>query len=291
VNPLRRIAIAALGAAAWSVLTVAVFGQATLTLTFEEMNPHIGQGFELRVVDAATRREIDRLSVAEIPATAFDLAVADVPLGSSYRIDFYVDANGNGHYDAPPIDHAWRLELPDLQADASLVFVHNLDFTDIAWPPYLDGILVEAEYEHEMLDVETGMTVHWQHDGTLLYVGLEAPGSGWLSIGFGPERRMEGANILIAAIVDGVLTIADHYGNTQTSHRADTVDHIVQAAGSEAAGLSIVEFAIPLDSGDSEDTTLAPGDEVVIILAYHGSNDRLTARHTKRSTSSIVLDD
>jgi len=87
-----------------------------------------------------------------------------------------------------------------------------------------------------------------------------------------------------------VLTIEDHYGHTQTSHRRDDVDHVVQAAGSESDGRSTVEFAIPLDSEDDQDKALEPGTEVVIILAYHRSNDGLTARHSERSTTTIRLE-
>ena len=289
MNRSRTTVSILLGAAALSLFAVAALGQATVIVTFEDMDPHVGQAFELRIVDAATGREVDRVSVPEVVAPTFDISVSEVPLGVTYRIDFYADANANGRYDAPPADHAWRIELPDLQADTSIAFVHDLDFVDIRWAPYLDGTIEDGEYASEMIDAATAMSVFWQHDGILLYVGLEAPGTGWLSIGFGPERRMQGANILIAAIADGTLTIEDHYGHTQTSHRTDEVDHVIQAAGSEADGRSIVEFAIPLDSGDGEDAALAPGDEVAIILAYHGSNDSLIARHTKRSTSSIVL--
>jgi len=288
-NQIPRLGVAA--AALWVAVSVATFGQATLTMMFREMDPHVGQLFELRVVEEDTGREIARFSVSEIASAAFDLAIADLRLGTSYRIDLYADANGNGTYDVPPVDHAWRIAFPDVQGDAALTFTHNLDFTDIAWPPYLDGRIDELEYRNGMTDAETGMSVHWQNDDSVLYAGLVSPGTGWLAIGFGPERQMQGANIIIAAIDDGNLVIEDHYGNAPTSHRRDVGDHVIQAAGSEAEGRSILEFAIPLASGDEQDVDLEPGSEVVIILAYHGSNDRLTMRHTARSTASILLDE
>ncbi len=288
-NRIPRISAAA--AALGVVLSVAALGQATLTIAFRGMEPHVGQLFELRVVEAATGREIVRFSVPEIASPEFELMVADLRIGASYRIDFYADASGNGIYDAPPADHAWRIALPDVGGDASLTFIHDLDFTDIAWPPYLDGRIGELEYRNGMTDAETGMSVHWQHDGSLLYVGLVSPGTGWLAIGFGPERQMLGANIVIAAIHDGELVIEDHYGNAPTTHRVDDVNHVVHAAGIEAEGRSILEFAIPLASGDEQDVELEPGSETVIILAYHGSSDQLTMRHTARSTASILLDE
>jgi hypothetical protein len=53
-------------------------------------------------------------------------------------VDFYADHNGNGVYDPPPADHAWRLELNDVAGDSELDFTHNTNFTDIQWP--LTGI-------------------------------------------------------------------------------------------------------------------------------------------------------
>jgi hypothetical protein len=286
----RSIAMSGIAATLLIVFSTIAFGQTALTMMFREMDPHVGQRFELRIIEEASGREIARFTVAEIMA-AFDLEIGDLQLGTSYRIDFYSDMNGNGRYDAPPTDHAWRVEVPELQGDAEFTFTHNVEFTDIAWPPSLDGQIGELEYRNEMTDAATGMTVHWQNDDSTLYVGLVSPGTGWLSIGFGPERQMQGANILIAAIDNGELVIEDHYGNAPTSHRRDAVDHVIQAAGSEAEGQSILEFAIPLTSGDDQDRALEPGTEVAIILAYHDSNDRLMMRHTKRSTSSILLDE
>jgi hypothetical protein len=39
--------------------------------------------------------------------------------------------NGNGTYDAPPADHAWRIEIETVNGDTTVPFLHNTDFTDI----------------------------------------------------------------------------------------------------------------------------------------------------------------
>jgi len=286
-NSIARILT--LAAALSVVLGVLAVGQATLTLAFREMDPHLGQAFSLRIVEERSGREVFRVAVPEIAAAMFDLEIGDLAFDTSYRVDFYADHNGNGLYDPPPVDHAWRVELPGFQVDTIVPIQHNTEFVDIGWPPQPDGVIEPLEYDGMLDDPSTGMSVHWEHDAELLYVGLTAPGTGWLSIGFGPERMMQGANIVIGAIVDEALSIEDHYGNAPTSHRKDDIDHIVQAAGREINGESILEFAIPLDSGDAQDKTLLPGRKVVVILAYHSSNDRLTSRHTARSTVSLEL--
>ena len=264
---------------------------ATIELRFETMDPVVGRLFELRLIDLSTGVELERISAPELSLSNFDVTFEGLELGASYRIDVYGDVDGSGSYDAPPADHAWRLEFAEIAETESMTFVHNTDFTGIAWPPEIDGLIAGSEYRNTLTDPGTGLDVYWQNDGELIYVGLSAEVEGYVAIGFAPERRMEGANILIAAVSEGELTIQDHFGTSQTGHREDAVSDIIQAAGSEIDGRTIVEFAYPLDTGAADDKPLLPGAEVTIILAVHRSSDGLSARHSARSTTSILLDE
>jgi len=58
-------------------------------------------------------------------------------------VDFYFDSNHNGHYDAPPLDHAWRRDFSNPNGDATVVFTHGVDFVDIHW----DHLLVMRMHE------------------------------------------------------------------------------------------------------------------------------------------------
>jgi hypothetical protein len=97
------------------------------------MNPHVGQKFELRVIDKASQMETGRAMVDAIAGPEFSVSVPGLQVGRSYWVDFYADFSGNGLYDAPPTDHAWRLSLDDVQGDTTLTFGHNTDFTDVGW--------------------------------------------------------------------------------------------------------------------------------------------------------------
>ena len=50
-----------------------------------------------------------------------------------YNVDFYADHNGNGAYDSPPNDHAWRLTFNSSTGNFVQNFSHNANFTDINW--------------------------------------------------------------------------------------------------------------------------------------------------------------
>ncbi len=102
-----------------------------LTVHFMGMNPHVGEILHLAVIDKNTGTEVDRISVtAEVD---FMVDVVGIENGMSYNVDFFADHNNNGVYDAPPADHAWRLELNDVKGDTTLNFQHNTSFTDINW--------------------------------------------------------------------------------------------------------------------------------------------------------------
>ncbi len=106
-----------------------IMWQNKLTVHFMNMNPHVGQNLQLAVIDKNSGTEIQRVSA--IVESDFMVDVFGIENGMSYNVDFFADHNGNGMYDAPPVDHAWRMELNDVMGDTTLMFTHNTNFTDI----------------------------------------------------------------------------------------------------------------------------------------------------------------
>ena len=104
-----------------------------LTVNFSDMTPHVGQMLELRVEDNFTNKEVDRIKIPSIPASNFDVQVIGLKLNTEYKIEFYADVNGNGLYNVPPTDHAWRITFTNTTGDVSQAFSHNTSFTDINW--------------------------------------------------------------------------------------------------------------------------------------------------------------
>jgi hypothetical protein len=106
-----------------------------LTMNLMGMNPHVGQYFELRIVDTNNQNEINRVSLDQILVPDFSVFLDGIEIGHDYNIDFYADFNGNGGYDPPPMDHAWRLTFNAMDGDFLQKFTHTTNFTDIQWPP------------------------------------------------------------------------------------------------------------------------------------------------------------
>jgi len=156
----------------------------------------------------------------------------------------------------------------------------------------IDGAIGSAEYPNA---VEiAGVKVHWANDASYLRVGLIAPGTGYAAIGFDPVRGMEEANMILGYVQDGKAYFRDDHGTEPTAHMADAdrggTEDIVAAAGAEWTDQTILEFIIPLDSGDPMDKRLVPGNAYTILVAYHDLQDGFTARHSRRGTGEIRLD-
>lgn len=100
-----------------------------LTVNFMSMNPHVGQNLWLGVIEKSSGQELYTTTVTV--ENDFEIEIFGIENGKSYNIDFYSDHNQNGEYDAPPTDHAWRMELNNVEGDTALNFTHNTSFTDI----------------------------------------------------------------------------------------------------------------------------------------------------------------
>jgi len=123
---------------------------------------------------------------------------------------------------------------------------------------------------------------------------MVSPGTGYAAIGIDPDSRMQGANMIMTAVVDGETVWRDDYGTGALSHTDDVgrggTDDVIAAAGREHNGYTIVEFAIPLDSGDPYDKPLEPGGTYTILVAYNTGNDRFNVKHTRRGSGEMHLD-
>lgn len=159
--------------------------------------------------------------------------------------------------------------------------------------PRVDGAVDPAEYRHELLVDD--FALRWSNDGEHLYVAMQAPTTGWVAVGLDPDNRMQGASFILGAVVDGKAVISDAFGMAPVgpNHPEDTelggaVD-VVAFAGAEANGLTLIEFQIPLDSGDKYDKPLAPGETYPVLVAF-SSGDQFTAMHAFRAATEITLD-
>lgn len=106
-----------------------------LSIDFTGFDEHVGQRFELRVIDVSLgNAETGRVIEAAIPSAAFTVLVRDcLTLRDTFHVDFTADHDRDTRYDPPPTDHSWRVVLTAPTDDTGLVFAHSNVFTDVGF--------------------------------------------------------------------------------------------------------------------------------------------------------------
>lgn len=228
--------------------------QDVLTIHFSSMGPHVGQTLWLSVKDDQTGEEVTRISVTVEESFTLQLPVLEP--GKDYTVDFYADFNGNGYYDAPPTDHAWRLTVEEISGSETLDFVHNTDFTDVDW-------------EHRLRVLFSGMT---PHVGQKLTLFVRDSQSG-IYLDTIVVNEVTGPDFSVSSYViepGGSYTVdfyADHSGNGV--YDAPPADHAWRLETGETMGDADVVFSHNVNFTDIFETTgLAPESKAGEVRLY-----------------------
>lgn len=164
-----------------------------------------------------------------------------------------------------------------------------LIFTIIILSLTQPGFAADMDYLHK-LEVKN-MQFSWTIEGDKIHVKLSAKTTGWVAVGFDPEKDMGGANIIIGAVKGGKFKIEDHYANRSRGHSSDEKlggkNDVLNPSGSEENGVTTISFTLPLDTGDKFDKPIDPAKTSKVMLAYGSGRDSFKARHPFRTTYEI----
>jgi hypothetical protein len=162
-----------------------------------------------------------------------------------------------------------------------------------------DGVIDNEdgpEYPGTFFDKASGLTVHWGFDDSLIYVGLETKGRGWLAIGFG-SATMDKANMIMGYYTDDSTEVMNLVGAGHTHARSPQSDTVIREADidfDEDTGITTMEFVYPLQfptGGALAVAGLEPGGTYDVILAQNTKSVSFQAKHTNRTTLKVKLAD
>jgi hypothetical protein len=163
----------------------------------------------------------------------------------------------------------------------------------------IDGVIDNEdgpEYPATYLDKASGLTVHWGFDDSLIYVGLETKGHGWLAIGFGSDKMNE-SNRIIGYYTEDSTEVMNQIGANQAHIRSPESDSAIREAEidyDEETGITTMEFSYPLQFPAGEGLAisgLAPGGTYDVILAQNTKSISLSAKPTNSSAFKVKLAD
>jgi hypothetical protein len=155
--------------------------------------------------------------------------------------------------------------------------------------------LVWAETPYQTVST-AGVTFNYRVTTDLTQLDCQLTGNttGWVGVGFFPGQGMQGANFVIGYDTGGTVHIRDDWGTASNTHASDTSlggsNNITLSSSSEAAGITQLNFTIPLNSGDNFDRVLAIGQTYGIILG-RGQNgtDNFTGPHAEVGSAQITI--
>jgi len=127
-----------------------------------------------------------------------------------------------------------------------------------------------------------------------LRLKLTAQTTGWVAVGIEPTQGMNESNLIIGYVSGGSASIRDDFGTGMFTHASDVSlggsDDIEVISGSEADGETIIEFRIPLDSGDQYDKVLVDGETYDVIFAFGADGaDDYTSSHVWTDSAIMIL--
>lgn len=163
----------------------------------------------------------------------------------------------------------------------------------------IDGMIDNEdgpEYPATYKDKASGLTVHWGFDDSLMYVGLETKGRGWLAIGFGSDKMNE-SNMIVGYYTEDSTEVMNQIGANHAHARSPQSDSAIQEAEidrDEETGITTMEFSYPLQFPTGQALAvrgLAPGGTYDIILAQNTKTVSLNTKHTNLSVLKVKLAD
>lgn len=153
------------------------------------------------------------------------------------------------------------------------------------------GNIWAADYDHEMKDKDISFA--WKVDGDNLAVKISAKTEGWVGIGFNPSKEMKDANFVLGYVKNGAAKIVDEFGATEATHKSDKklggTDDATLVGGTEEGGVTTIEFTMPLQSADTNDTKIDVNGDTNVLLSYGAGRDSFKTKHKYRSSHKVNL--
>ena len=156
----------------------------------------------------------------------------------------------------------------------------------------IDGTIAPGEYGHQYAAADIGMTVFWAVLGDEIRLAAQAPGQGWIAIGWGGEGPiMQGFDIVIGYVDAGGAHVEDNFANDPAGHAADSAlggrPDLLEAAASEGDQGTVLEVRRKIDTGDTAfDRAFGPG-VMPVLLGYADADDFMSYHESHRATAEL----
>lgn len=146
--------------------------------------------------------------------------------------------------------------------------------------PVADGNLGANEYSWYAPLKDMRLALSLSADSSVLYVGLEAPTSGWVAVGLG-TLKMNGSFMVLGYDDSGKQAVSEQTG-TLFGHRENKARKLSGSAVREQNKVTTLEFFLPA----AEYVSLP---SLKLIVAY-GRPDNFTSKHVVNAAIEVPLE-
>jgi hypothetical protein len=152
----------------------------------------------------------------------------------------------------------------------------------------VDGVISEGEYAHMYHDEVIGMMLRWQAVGDVMYIGMVAPGTGWVGMNFMPDNgTIHGDTVIGYVDAESQETFMSDQVAPGDAHfpHFDDRQHggewsFIEVAGSEEDGVTIIEFSRALNTGEPTDAPFMDMG-LMTMISFHPTADDYVSYHSK----------
>lgn len=154
--------------------------------------------------------------------------------------------------------------------------------------PVVDGVVADGEYAHTFHDEKIGMTLYWEAVDDVMFLCMQAPGTGWVGLNFMPGNGVIHGDTVIGFVqAESQMTFLSdqvapgdahfpHFDDRQHGGRRS----FLEVAGHEQDGVTTIEFSRALNTGESTDAVFMDMG-LMTMISFHPAADDFVSYHSK----------
>ncbi|KAJ7373447.1 DBH-like monooxygenase protein 1 [Desmophyllum pertusum] len=142
-----------------------------------------------------------------------------------------------------------------------------------------------------MLESGSSYKVYWTHNATsnMMYIALEVKATGWVALAFAKEKStsMKEYDACLGSVDGNTKVLKDYLTNGHMAPAADVTNDCVLDEAMETNGMTTLKYHRKVDTGDSNDVVIQPG-EIVVVWAFRNTVKTLS-QHDKRGFKMLTM--
>ena len=138
--------------------------------------------------------------------------------------------------------------------------------------------LMSTQEKKEIKQVsKNNMEVKWYYKSERIYFEMNAPTTGWVTIGFNSSSNIKNSYLLMGRVKNGKSEVVEHYtfspGNYKSFKSLNELSNIKHVEGAEKNNQTTLKFSLPITATSKYQKTLTQNSKYELIMAFSQQDD------------------